>query len=62
MKDEITITKADFDTAIKTMLQKNMEDPRFSEHPVGAFAYTMGGAVFAREVMMTLFEEDKVDE
>ena len=63
MKDEVTITRADFHTAIQMTMQKNMEDPHFVGHPESAMLYSMGGAVFAREVMKILFgEEDETDE
>lgn len=59
MKDEITITKADFDTAIQMTMQKNMEDPHFKGHPEAALVYALGGATFAREVKRVLFEEEE---
>lgn len=63
MKDEITITRADFNTAISATMQKNMKDPQFEGHLEAAMVYVMGGATFAREVMRVLFgEEDKTDE
>lgn len=63
MKDEITITRADFHTAIQTVMQRNMEDPHFEGHPEARMLYSLGGATFAREVMRVLFgEEDKTDE
>ena len=63
MKDEITITRADFNTAIQMTMQKNMTDPHFEGHPEAGMLYSLGGATFAREVMKVLFEEeDETDE
>lgn len=65
MKGEIAITRADFNAAIETVMQRSMEDPHFEGHPEARMIYSMGGAVFAKEVMWVLFgdkEEDKTDE
>ena len=63
MKNEVTITKDDFNAAISATMQNNMKDPHFEGHLESAMIYVMGGATFAREVMKILFgEEDKTDE
>lgn len=58
MKNKITITKTDFELAIKTVIEKSMANPHFS-HPESTMLYTLGGSVFAREVMRILFGEEE---
>ena len=60
----VMITEEDFDRAISMALQNNLTDPHFKEHPEGALIFSMGGAIFAKEVKKILFgaEEEKLNE
>jgi hypothetical protein len=59
----VLITGEDFDRAISEVLHNNLTDPRHLEHPEGALAFSLGGAVFAREVKEILFRgEEKPNE
>lgn len=55
----ITITEEDFDRAITTSMDNSLRDPRFEGNLSAAMMYTLGGAVFAREVKNTLFGKEE---
>lgn len=55
----ITITKADFMEAIINVVISTIRDPNFMEDRAEAtMTFCMGGMVFAREVMDTLFGKE----
>ena len=60
----IMISEEDFDKAISITLNSNLTNPNAKEHPEGALVFSLGGAIFAREVKKILFgtEEEKPNE
>ena len=62
MRNEVTITRADFNAAIQKVVQKSIEDPNWEGNASSVMLYALGGSVFAKEVERVLFEEDETDE